>query len=145
MNKFPEKACSLLIIVESETTYLGVAVHFALKVDITSVLLHKRKLSFYSPTAVFSIRSLFFFLFHFHGLKILPKAWKRLLRSAGGVLACRLLDLASPFLLASVHDTEENVSWAGGTPVLLLVCKTYLALIVSNPWTSHRQEATQPS
>lgn len=59
------------------------------------------------PTTVFSILSLFFFRFHFHGLKILPKAWKRLLRSGGGaagVLECKELDLTSPFLLTESVD-----------------------------------------
>lgn len=55
------------------------------------------------------MRSLFFFRFHFQGLKILPMAWNRLLRSAGGCeVVVSELGLASPFLLESGQEIGQK-------------------------------------
>jgi len=74
------------------------------------------------PLAVFSIFSLFFFRFHFHGLKSFPMAANLDLRSAGGVATTEVLllpmelDFTSPFFFLSeskfgvlLNNAQTNV------------------------------------
>ena len=73
--------------------------------------------SFFLPAAVFSIFSLFFFRFHFQGLKILPMADNLDFLSTGGVAVTEPLfpielDFKLPFFFLSVKQNKKTMNSA---------------------------------